>query len=340
MTEKRITQKDLAQHLGVNRSTITRALKNDPQISPVMRQKVKHLAKKLGYHLDPNLSQLMAQIQTKDPSKQIRTLAVWNPMEHPISESDTRLNYDFREVFAGAKKQALTLGYQLEEFWKGTYTPKRLASILRHRSAQGLLMLPSYETYEFDCDLQHLSVVSFDYFTTHAFPVHRILHDTQYAMEFTLHKAHELGFKSPALICPATPSKPTAEIIRGTFESIYTHYNSLTRNQKFPYFVVDPDDSRQIKRMVRSIEKIRPDHIITYHGHTLEKMFDNQLPDNTPVFDFSLKEPQDKGPGIRPPSRAIGACAIRKIISMIHTGERGIPEFPETIYIRGTWETP
>lgn len=338
MSQKRITQKDLAEHLGVNRSTITRALKNDPQISQAMRGKVQRLAKKMGYHLDPKISQLMAQIKIKDTSKQFSTLAVWNPMEYPIS--DRRLNYDFRQVFAGAKEQARMLGYQLEEFWRGTYTPKRLASILRHRNAQGLLMLQSYEEYEFDCNLERLSVVSLDYFTTHAFPVHRILHDTQYALEYTLHKANELGFKNPALIYPSTTSTPTAEIIRGTFESIYIRYNSLERREQFPYFIVDVTDEKQKKEMMRSIRKLKPDHIITYHCHTLEKMFDGRLPENTPVFDFSLKEPQHKDPGIRPPSRAIGACAVRKIISMIHTGERGIPEFPETTYIRGTWENP
>lgn len=46
---KRITIKDLAQQLGVNPSTISRALKDHPDISPALREQVKQLADTLHY---------------------------------------------------------------------------------------------------------------------------------------------------------------------------------------------------------------------------------------------------------------------------------------------------
>lgn len=46
---KRTTIKDLAQQIGVNPSTISRALKDHPDISPTLRAEVKALAEKLQY---------------------------------------------------------------------------------------------------------------------------------------------------------------------------------------------------------------------------------------------------------------------------------------------------
>lgn len=45
--------KDLATELGVSISTVSRALKDSPEIGTEMKKKVKDLAKKLGYRPNP-----------------------------------------------------------------------------------------------------------------------------------------------------------------------------------------------------------------------------------------------------------------------------------------------
>lgn len=47
---KAVTLQDLADRLGVARSTVSRALRDDPQISPATRRHVRRLARDLGYH--------------------------------------------------------------------------------------------------------------------------------------------------------------------------------------------------------------------------------------------------------------------------------------------------
>ena len=47
---KAVTLQDLADTLGVARSTVSRALRDDPQISPDTRRHVRRLARDLGYH--------------------------------------------------------------------------------------------------------------------------------------------------------------------------------------------------------------------------------------------------------------------------------------------------
>ena len=45
--------KDLASELGVSIATVSRALRNSPEIGREMQQKVKDLAKKLNYRPNP-----------------------------------------------------------------------------------------------------------------------------------------------------------------------------------------------------------------------------------------------------------------------------------------------
>ena len=49
----RTSLKDLAQELGVSIATVSRALRNSPEIGQEMQTRVKELAKKLNYRPNP-----------------------------------------------------------------------------------------------------------------------------------------------------------------------------------------------------------------------------------------------------------------------------------------------
>ena len=51
--QHRISLKDLAKELGVSIATVSRALRNSPEIGAEMQQRVKDLAKKLTYRPNP-----------------------------------------------------------------------------------------------------------------------------------------------------------------------------------------------------------------------------------------------------------------------------------------------
>ena len=53
MTQKAITIKDLAEQLNISVSTVSRALKDNPEISQATRRQVQELAKQLGFRPDP-----------------------------------------------------------------------------------------------------------------------------------------------------------------------------------------------------------------------------------------------------------------------------------------------
>lgn len=59
LREKKITMKDIAVHLNIDRTTVSKALSANPGLSQAMVEKVKQAAKELGYHKDPFASGLM-----------------------------------------------------------------------------------------------------------------------------------------------------------------------------------------------------------------------------------------------------------------------------------------
>ena len=51
--KKNISQRDIARMLNVNVSTVSRALKGLPGVSPELRQEIAQLAEKQGYRPNP-----------------------------------------------------------------------------------------------------------------------------------------------------------------------------------------------------------------------------------------------------------------------------------------------
>ncbi len=53
VNKRRISLKDLARELGVSIATVSRALRNSPEIGTEMQQRVKELARQLNYRPNP-----------------------------------------------------------------------------------------------------------------------------------------------------------------------------------------------------------------------------------------------------------------------------------------------
>ena len=61
MRKRHVSLKDLAKELGVSISTVSRALRNHPDISPDLTEKIKRLALKRNYSPNPLAMGLLRQ---------------------------------------------------------------------------------------------------------------------------------------------------------------------------------------------------------------------------------------------------------------------------------------
>ena len=128
---KRATIKDIALKAGVNISTVSRALKNHPDVGADLRTKIKRLAEEMNYH--PNL---MAVQLRKQKSNIIGLI---------IPEANM---YFFPSVIKGISDVIQALGYRLLVLQSGENLEREVENvrICYENSVDGLLMMLTNQT--------------------------------------------------------------------------------------------------------------------------------------------------------------------------------------------------
>jgi len=110
----RVTQKKIADALGLTQATVSMALGDAPTLSRDTRDRVRKMAAEMGYSPDPVLQRLASYRKRIQPSDYRGTLA-WLTN---FSEREGWSRWPaFQGYFDGASKRAAELGYRLEPFW-------------------------------------------------------------------------------------------------------------------------------------------------------------------------------------------------------------------------------
>lgn len=153
---RRITQCDLAEHLGISQITVSRALARSPLVPKRLQERVQEAALRLGYVPDPVLSRLNAYRKTKMPLLKGRTLA-W------ISGFETRHRQSW---YSAATKRAKNYGYLLTAIDpdERKLSFAQLMKTLYNRGIAGLIFAPRLEPQAcLDIDLEKFCAVTIGY---------------------------------------------------------------------------------------------------------------------------------------------------------------------------------
>lgn len=121
-----VTQKDIARILGVNRSTVTRALNGHPDISEDLRNRILELSQSLGYHKNINAASLTTR-------KTMVISILHSHSEMYIGEIHALW---ITQLYKGLSSR----GYLLR-----LDTMKQLTELMASRSADGFIMFGSPE---------------------------------------------------------------------------------------------------------------------------------------------------------------------------------------------------
>ena len=135
MKYNQVTIKDIARELGISASTVSRALKDHPDISKETKRAVNELALKLNY--EPNVVALSLR------SRKTRTIGVVIPEV---------VHFFFSTVVSGIEYEANLLGYNVILTQSAESLDRERAAIkaLFNCRVDGMLMSLSRETSEYD----------------------------------------------------------------------------------------------------------------------------------------------------------------------------------------------
>src|ERR1700761_862821 len=136
---------EIAQRLGVASSTISRALRDDPRISIELRNRVRRVAKELGYRPNPMVSALMASRRRRGSGGAVDVIAL---VTNYGGRQNWRTKDGWRWGYEGILRRARELGFRVEVFALQDFRGRmeRLQSALRARAIRGVILGFSRET--------------------------------------------------------------------------------------------------------------------------------------------------------------------------------------------------
>lgn len=126
------TMQTIADQLGMSKSTISLAMRDDPRIAPRTRERVHETAKTMGYQVRPELCRLMAALRVGGRKTGERIALVLPAGCEPT-----------REFMAGLNERLAVSGFDVEPFRLADVTVERLATIIRARGIDASLVVGS-----------------------------------------------------------------------------------------------------------------------------------------------------------------------------------------------------
>ena len=327
-TPKRyLTTVDIARAAGVNQSTVSRALRNDRQISRAVAERIQALAREMGYRPDPYLSALTAHVRVHRRKPHPATIVLLR------CSSDVPLCDDLYAT--GATVRADELGYSVSgiDFLQPSMTPARLGTILRARGIDGLLVLPVESNVHFDdLDFSEIAAATVD-LTLHEPCLHRAVPDYFGQMRLALGQLDLAGFRR-VLLCDTAQEHALFDAT--WFGAFLAWQQEHPIRQRLPTFTTH--DFNQ-EAFVAWYTRWKPDAIISNNYCFAEWLIKRgvRIPEDVVFASLSVDGDHPRCPGIDQQPGEVGKLAVDLIVEQLQRNERGLPASRKTVLVPGRW---
>lgn len=206
--KRHISLKDLALELGVSISTVSRALKDHPNISPEVKDRVKKLAEEWDYRPNPLAMGLLRQ--------NTKTIGVIVP---------DLVTHFFSSVISGIESYASKQGYYIiiSSSYESLQKEKECIENLLNSRVEGLIVSLSFQTEDYshfeDLDRKGIPLVFFDR-TCLSGKVSTVVADNRDAARKISNHFFESGYRKIAYIAGPAYLNISAERQKGYLDSL------------------------------------------------------------------------------------------------------------------------
>jgi len=326
----RATMADVARAAGVARSTVSRALRNDPTIPASRCAEVKQIAAAIGYRSNPMVSALMAQLhyhRRRDDPFNIAWLDLW-----PNTERSVTVPF-WKELLAGARARAITFGFDLEVFCvaQDSLSPARLKKILTARSQWGLIIPPVPEGARyFSLDMRGLTGVTIG--TSLCTPLmNRVSSNHYQGAHLASERLRAKGFRRIGLVLSRTIDQRIDGKWSGGFLSAQL---SWPARERIAPLLLDSEDHASFEAWLAGAN---PDAVLLTEPQIVVWLNRQKLKRPPQVAWLAL----DAGPkhawGIDHRPEEIGGAAVEQVVGQIYRNTRDSPAVPHTLLLDGLW---
>lgn len=331
-----VSLKDVAARLGVDSSTVSRALRDHPRISPETREAVKRAARDLGYRASPMVTALMRLRRARQSEQHVVLAYVtayptrygWRPPHH-----------DRPDYYPGAAARAKELGYKLEHFWLAEpgMTPARFASILINRGISGLLIgrLPPGRG-ELELPWDQFSCVALG-LTLRAPQLHHVTEAAFASAHTAMDELLARGARRVGFVFSEPDDSPG--VGRRYLGAYLEQQLRLAKRDRLPHCGHVPGAGFPA-HFLRWFDRWRPDAVLATHAAAVLAAFaaeGREPPLGLRLVSLINDKPDQGFSGIYHDPAQLGALAVDALVGMLHRGETGLPGSAHFVQVPGRW---
>lgn len=317
----RITILDIARRAGVGRSTVSRALRNDPRCNKETRERIQALAVEMSYVPDPALSALVAHRDKSRPVSATYNIAL---VDNVSGWGDAYRS----AIRQGIENEAARLGYALEYLAPDSFeSPRKLASVAAARGVRGLVwawlmnerFIPEFPWERFAHVGFLLPVVRPN--------IHRVRDDAFRTVFDAARAAFQAGFERPALAILTSPGS-----VNDRFQSAgWLQAHAEATRTPLPVWYGGVKGVDDLHTWVKSCQ---PDLII---GNT-DGIYWKLRTERPDVFDrccyLNLLHGGEHFPGFDCSEEDIARALVSQLDGQLRRNELGLTEAPRTTLVK------
>lgn len=323
----------IADRAGVTAMTVSRALRGGTHVSRATAEKIRRIAKQVGYRPDPQVTRLMTMLRTSRTRRPESVLAVINTRSergYHLREPHLRILYE------GALRRATELGYKLDEFWLAdpALPPRRQQSILQARGIEGLLLLPFDQVLaRLPLDLDRFAVSGIGR-SQAVVPCDRAAPNHFAAMKLALDQLGRRGLHRVGLALFDGVNERTDHRYSAAF---LDHSHQIAAEQRVPPLIAPRWEPSVFRAWW---DAHRPEVLVTHGEHIrsfAERDLELRAPRDYGFVNLNRILTDDTSAGVDQNYGLVGSAAVDLLAGQVNHQERGLPKFPKIVTIGGVW---
>lgn len=314
--------------------TVSRALRDQPQVDPEIKARVRRVAEKLGYVRNPLAGAIMSELRRSRGKKTFRGVLAVLDLDGPSGRNAGGVRYH-RELARGAVERAKELGFAADLIVaeQARVPVGRVDSILHARGVSGVFLLPVRSLPDLTrLGWGSLSAIYADYLIERP-GLHSVFADHYRAMLTAMEHIRALGYRRPGLVLNTAHNARLLHRWEAAFASYMAHNDDL---EKVPPLIMWPSNETLFTEWFRAT---KCDVVLSHNPDVLPWMrkLGARVPETHGFCALNVLNYEEPCAGLDLRPHNLGVRGMELLIGMVLRNERGVPEEPMSVALPVKW---
>ena len=321
----------IADYVGVSRSTVSLALRNDRTIPKETKQRVLAAAEHLKYRPNPLVAALMTHLRKGSTDHRYDHLALLQQADNSIAVQLT-----YQKWVNGARERAKQLGYTVTDlsFDRTPQSGQRIDRILRARGIAGIIIAPTLSpTLGLALKWEHYALGSIQF--THEPNLHCSCNNHLKIIVDCIAELRKLGYTRIGLYLDKKNDLAMHHAWLGYY--LADQHGQPRSHRIEPLLCENSERSRD--GFLQWVKRNKPNVVIAIERNVLAwlKEAGFGVPEQIGVALLDRHEEEPWYAGIDQQHSLVGAAAVDLVTAQLNRNERGLPASIKIVNVSGRW---